>query len=576
MYRSKSLKYAILVFSFGIIASICIGLGIHEKRSLQNEKLACAVEELGQDDFQFCLWDMENSAEASSVFIKWWYQPENNIYYLFLPSQVHCDLVFLFNLHESVQLDGQAVKVGEKSALIEGTHKLVVEAGQEYELMVMQSDNIASLFIETDGKNIDAVRESKDNIATGEFVLLDELGKVNCSGVIEEFRGRGNISYDAYSKKPFAIKTAEKIAPLGMEFSRKWTLLANADDDTLLRNQLVMEMGRRIDMAYVPDMEYVDLYVDGEYQGNYQLAERVEIASGRVDIRDLEKEIETLNMDVDFTALEQTETENERFPSLKWTSIDTKSTDITSGYLLELDMIYRYNAEISGFTSSRNQPVVVQEPKYVSEAQLMYLANLYQDFEDALATADGYNETAGKYYYDYMDMDSFAKKYLIEEMSKNLDASLTSFFLYIPQKDGKFYAGPLWDYDRTFGTPFERGGIDLKDPNGFYASEDVYFEQADVNLMYLLCQHEDFQEKYKEIYFNQLRGVMLDLEENFILENASRVEASAVMNAIRWHDSDAGMNIEDNRALFVQKNEDVRNFIIERLHFLDNAWGENP
>jgi len=573
MYNKKKWRITLIILSFFAITALFISVGLLEKKQIYKAMIDNKVTELGEEEFQFLLWNSVNSgSDEKEIEIRWWSNEEDDTYYLFLPSDSGGELVYLFNIYDSLQLDGREIAVGEKVSLVEGRHKLLLETGREYDIEVMQSRNIASLFIETNEKNLDMIREARENIATGEYVLFDSQGNVNCSGVLEEFRGRGNISYDGYRKKPFAFKTTEKISPLGMDFSRKWTLLANASDETLMRNQLVMEMGRGINMAFVPDMEYVDLYVDGEYQGNYQLAERIEIAEGRVNIRDLESEIEMANFDVDFSMLETMEESNERFPSLKWTNVDTQSVDISSGYLLELDMIYRYNAEISGFTTSRNQPVVVQEPKYISEEQLMYLANRYQDFEDALDSVDGYNENTGMYYYDYMDMESFAQKYLIEEMSKNLDASLTSFFLYVPERDGRFYAGPLWDYDRTFGTSFERGGIDLRDPYGFYASEDVYYEQADVNLMYLLCQQDEFQAEYKKMYFEQLRDVMVDIGDNFIIDNVSHVEASAMMNAIRWDALEVGMDIEENRLAFREKNEAVKTFIEERLLFLDEAW----
>ena len=568
MYNRKKLRITIIIFSFLIITIAYIFTGCIAKRRIHQQELLEKVTELGQNDFRFLLWSTENT----ELYIEWWLNEADGTYYLFLPSAADSELVYLFNIYDSIQIDEKEVTVGEPVSLSLGKHKLVLEGRDEYNIHVMKSKNLASLFIETDAKNLNAIREARENIATGSYILFDEHGNVNCNGEMEELRGRGNISYDAYPKKPFAFKTTEKIAPLGMELSRKWTLIANASDETLMRNELVMEMGRGINMSFVPDMEYIDLYIDGEYQGNYQLAERIEIASGRVDIRDLETEIETANLGIDYTSLEIIEESNERFPSLKWTNIPTKPMDISSGYLLELDMLYRYYGEISGFITSRNQPIVVHEPKYVSNDQLMYLANQYQNFEDALDTENGYNEETSKYFYEYIDMESFAQKYLIEEMCKNLDASLTSFFLYLPDKDGKIYAGPLWDYDRTFGVPFERGGIDLKDPYGFYASEDVYFEQADVNLMYLLCQHPEFQIEYKKMYFDRLRDVMIDITEHSIDSYADHIMDSAMMNAIRWNSLEAGTDIEANRAVFMTKHEDVKSFIEERLLFLDMAW----
>ena len=325
-------------------------------------------------------------------------------------------------------------------------------------------------------------------------------------------------------------------------------------------------------MAFVPEMKFIDLYIDGEYQGNYQIAEKVEIADGRIGIRDLEEEMEDVNPNVDFAQLKQVEESDDTFLSLKWVDILNLPLDSKSGYLLELDLGYRYDEEACGFVSAANQSVVVQEPKYINKTQLMYLAKMYQNLEDALKSDSGYNEKTDLYYFDYIDMDSFAQKYLIEEISKNLDANVTSFYMYIPQDNEKLHAGPIWDYDRTFGCPFKRDGMNLEDSYGFYASENVDFDEAEENLLYLLCLQEEFQDVYQRLYFETMREVMLDIADHSVDENCSYIESSAMMNAIRWNALGVGSDMEENKLAFQMKSDAVKSFIKDRLLFLDEAW----
>ena len=166
--------------------------------------------------------------------------------------------------------------------------------------------------------------------------MFSSEGEEDCNGVIDEIHARGNASFEFADKKPFSIRLHEKTSVLGMEESKKWVLVANAFDETLSRNTIVTEMAKAMDMAFVPESEYVDLYIDGEYQGNYQIYEKVEIADGRVEIRDLDKEMKDINPNVDFEKLHSVEEEAGRFSSIKYLQIQNVPKDASDGYLLEL------------------------------------------------------------------------------------------------------------------------------------------------------------------------------------------------------------------------------------------------
>ena len=169
-------------------------------------------------------------------------------------------------------------------------------------------------------------------------------------------------------------------------------------------------------------------------------------------------------------------------------------------------------------------------------------------------------------------MHSFAQKYLVDEISKNLDAALTSFFMYIPEGDTRFYAGPIWDYDRTWGVGFERSGVDLMDPCTLYVSENIYFEESDVNIFHLLCQQEEFQKLYKDMYFEKVRTGVVEIAEVTSIETAKRIESSAMMDAIRCRGLSDETDVEANREEFRQYNEEIQEFISKRIEFLDEEW----
>lgn len=105
--------------------------------------------------------------------------------------------------------------------------------------------------------------------------------------------------------------------------------------------------------------------------------------------------------------------------------------DVTGGYLLELEMSDRYGLEPSGFITNRRQCVVIKNPKYANYEEVSYIANRFQDLEDAVRSPDGISQYTGVSYQDYLDLPSFAAKYILEEYLDNADASFTIFMVII-------------------------------------------------------------------------------------------------------------------------------------------------
>ena len=131
--------------------------------------------------------------------------------------------------------------------------------------------------------------------------------------------------------------------------------------------------------------------------------------------------------------------------------------DTTGGYLLERDVAEKFRLEISGFyTETLKDLYTVKQPAYASEAQVDYISGLVNGMERAVAAADGVDPQNGMQYTDYIDLRSFAQKYIIEELCKNNGAGATSSFFYKPQDavSKKLFAGPVWDYDKAYATEY--------------------------------------------------------------------------------------------------------------------------
>lgn len=262
-----------------------------------------------------------------------------------------------------------------------------------------------------------------------------------------------------------------------------------------------------------------------------------------------------------------------RLFSTKGYQIPKEPDNISGGYLLELDSSDRYGLEASGFLTSRMQPVVFTSPKYASYEQVSYIANRYQDFEDAIFSKDGHSPYTGAAYSDYIDMDSFARKYLLEEFVKNLDASFTSQYLYKYDDSisDKFFAGPCWDYDKSIAASgITNSGINLHDPVGLYAAS----QEKDSDIWYALYQHEDFRKEVAKIFFQEFEPQLRKYAENMLYQNRELIAKSNDCNMIRWNIFSDAKGLAQKQEAYMADVQELLTFIEQRLDYLKSEWGQ--
>ena len=281
------------------------------------------------------------------------------------------------------------------------------------------------------------------NIADGEEVIEKEKNLISNVYIISEggtnllatggteIRGRGNASWD-FPKKPYRLKFDEKQSPLGAPASaKKWTLLSNYGDKTLMRNMLAFEVSRRVGLGYTPFCHPVDLIINGEYRGCYQLCDQVEAAKGRVDAKD--------------------------------------------GYLVEIDA-YAYSEDV-WFSSNRGTPVTIKHPDEdeITQEQRKFINDYFNQMEAAVFASDYTDPAEG--YRKHLDLDSFLKNFIVGEFGGNTD-TYWSVYMYKDAADGKLYTGPVWDYDLAFENDYRTYPINnlwdyIYASNGSVASEAV-------------------------------------------------------------------------------------------------------
>ena len=519
-------------------------------------------------EFELSLWLTDN------LCINWWKNEADNTYCFFIPNAFKNQKMRLtFSEIPYLTIDGKKITSGSKYCLAQGTHSLITEENNNtaYTLTVWYTSGIPTFFVQTQSGSVESIHSSKQLSESGKILIMDSRGRSYFEGIIDEIHCRGNSSFDKTEKKSYTISLNKSMDLFEMGKAKKWLLIANAFDDTLVRNASAFFIAELLKLPYTPKFQYVDVYINGNFVGNYLLSEKVEIGKNRVNIRNLEKEVVSLNKNCNLADTDFFMEQQGRLFSTKGYHIEKEPEDISGGYLLELETSDRYGLEASGFLTSRVQPVVFASPKYASYNQVSYIAGLYQDFEDAVFSADGSNPYTGKMYYEYIDVDSFARKYLLEELVKNLDASFTSQYIYKYDDSisSKFYAGPCWDYDKSIAASgITEDGINLNDPKGLYAA----VQEKESDIWYALYQHKDFKKTVAAIFFKELEPHLKNNCEKIFFEYSKNIRSSNDCNMIRWNTFPQAATIDEKRILYNTKVLELADFIDKRLDFLKSEW----
>lgn len=263
---------------------------------------------------------------------------------------------------------------------------------------------VFQLYITTsDGNDV----TSKDYY-TDCHLSLNALGSFTNFSANAQIRGRGNSSFLWYDKKPYRLKLIDKHKMLGLSKAKSWVLLANYRDVTDMMNTYVFELGRWLGLPYTNHTRYVELFLNGNYKGVYQLTEQIQQNKNRVNISD-ERGI-LISLDVDDGPAESPE------------------------------------AQDNFWSAVYNMPVCVKYPddEYFTENTVDSVRHELEILENAIKTHD-YEQVD-----QLLDIPSFIKYLQIQEFIYNVELSAPRSIFMHKDGDGKWVMGPLWDFDAGY------------------------------------------------------------------------------------------------------------------------------
>ncbi len=357
---------------------------------------------------------------------------EEGVRYFFLPAASDDKVIELYNGYGEDAVIGKTTIKSKTSAFVEYTEGEAVEVkvgkDRTYTYKVYKSDAEASLYInDTTNSYVDyegatqntdlwsfLIQNKENYCSTATYSIVSEDGVQD--GELKKIKGRGNTNWKESDKKPFNINFSN-MTTIGHTTSKKFSLVANPKDSTMLRNRIMYNLAYDVDNPYAPDQSFIDFFVNGVYRGSYIACQKIDLGKNAVvSLKDESEELET-----------------------------------GFNFLVEVD-VWNYKND-TYFKTKRGYHVVLKTPDLEdfetnSDAYTVrynYIKQTYQKFESAL-----YNGTLADIEAN-CDLESLASQYLLQELGKNCDGGYTSTFFTYNAAEQKFYASPIWDCDSHLG-----------------------------------------------------------------------------------------------------------------------------
>ena len=400
-----------------------------------------------------------------------------------------------------------------------------------------QTTNLPDVIIHTN--NAQGIT-SKDIYVNGYVSIIFEDGtKIHSDGL--EIRGRGNNSW-THPKKPYRIKLNNKASLLNLPANeRNWTLINNYGDKTLMRNLLAFDLSQRFQMPYTPAGVPVNVYLNGEFKGCYQLCDHIEVATNRVELNQM-------------------------------TTNDIALPNLSGGYLIKIDAYWA--TESVYFFSQRGVPVSVKDPDYYISVQNNYIRTHFNQMENALFSTDYRNPSTG--YRKYIDLETFIRFFLVGEISGNTDTYWQAY-MYKKRNNDKFYFGPVWDFDLSYENDNRTYPIN-NNPNWIYASTGSCASNTR-SMVNRFFTDPDFEKQLKSIYayYRDQNLITEELLLKVVDQYAKELETSQKLNFIRWNMLNSSVHQNPKTyGSYAGEVENVKSYIKGRIKWMDNKLGYQP
>ncbi|MDD5796393.1 MAG: CotH kinase family protein [Oscillospiraceae bacterium] len=543
--------------------------------------------------------------DTTATLIKWnnfrgTAESQKNPYTFYVPYGVSLENATVYNGYNyEVTLNGTYIPAQGNAEvdLYVGDNSLLYGSEDTDSIKVMQG-SVDSMFLNTTDEKgndydlPDSIRDSRIKLLTDNTYVGYDINSIKASGgkcttisdskvsdavSLNSVSGRGTISWKAstenFGKYDFDLQLDSASSLLGLSQSKKYCLITNNFDQTMMRNAFTYSLAKDAELYNSPGFKYVDMYDNGMYLGTYLLTENIDVADNDKLIKgtsldDIHDEIAASKGEtVDKTT--KTGTFTSSYGDIQYQCATVSENNISAyskayetrnaTFLLQFELKDCVNLEKSWFKSPHGQYVVVKSPQFATEEEIKFIAEKFAELESKI-----YNSTiSGQEYLinlsSSMDLDSFARMFLIQELAAAPDAAATSYFLTYTVSNGRFVASPVWDYEQAYGQNSNKGrqgmypddgGIyelctGLDGATGWYAKnklvEDTPEDAPQWNIQAQLANNTDFQTvirkvwegtDYKEGFYTIAQRYYRD--SGTIDSWIGKLSDSVAMNEARW------------------------------------------
>ena len=378
------------------------------------------------------------------------------------------------------------------------------------------SANVQPVFIDIDESNGNHTIAEMDNDHDHEITCT---GRVYCNGQwyeMPKIKGRGNYTWwKSKDKRPYNITLKDKINFPGIDSAptKKWSILAEISDHSLMCNRVGFHLAH--DLGVGQDTASADVWMNGEYQGCYTVTPKYD----------------SFVTDDGFLIEEDNYQETHSVAEGGNPQFALDGLKGTTGY----ESCYNYITVKKMGDNLLMKDGVLDESAANQEAVAETIRVWLQDAWDAIRSDTGRNQK-GKYYTDYIDIESFAKMYLMHEYVKSFDVCAGSILFHRDGQtpDDKLIAGPIWDLDNAMGSTYQNSSLGKADDrrNGDRRSGAGSFipniTEYKTSIFKTLSKHTDFMQEvlYQYNKYNAVFSALPDVTN----EMKSGIYDSAVMN----------------------------------------------
>ncbi len=410
---------------------------------------------------------------------------------------------------------------------------------------------------------------------------------------------RGN-STKSYPKKPWKLKLEKKTEMFGIPKSKHWVLLANYNDQSMMRNKLAADFANDIGSLGMKST-WVECVLNGDWQGTYQFGEQIRVAKERVNVHDWEGDAGDIaeafvkaqkTAGHILTGDQEDELATQLEQNFAWVTADTFSyldktnnvtltgqpsvllkkftNDISGGYLFEFSEEYD---EVSKFTTSSGVlgvRTMMKSPEYLytNTDMFNYCQDYLKKYWDACTSWDGYNAGEDKWIGDYCDYESMVNYWLVMEMFGNNDAVKKSRYAYKEQGQ-KLVFGPVWDFDWGVGSlRVSSNGTGWKCQEADGKTAYSFFKDWADSPEFCTRLHTRYWQVRDHFAACMADGGLIDQYTNFLYE-------ACLANSAKWDDKNNGWNVYNSSA-FGKDVARLKSYLTQRLAWLDQQFADVP